>query len=115
MTTINTIDVEKGSIVLKLLGDKTRLSIVSLLMHDECCVCELVEILEMSQPSISQHVKKLKAAEIVKERRQGQWIFCRVNTESEIFSLVKSIMIHFPEQREKIKDLEIKGLRVCCN
>ncbi|WP_226036799.1 ArsR/SmtB family transcription factor [Aquibacillus saliphilus] len=115
MTTVNTIDVEKGSMVLKLLGDKTRLTIVSLLMYDECCVCELVEILEMSQPSVSQHMKKLKAAEIVKERRQGQWIFYRINNESEVYPLVKSIMTHFPEQREKIKGLELKGLRVCCN
>ncbi|MDL4841223.1 ArsR/SmtB family transcription factor [Aquibacillus rhizosphaerae] len=115
MTTINKLDVEHGSIVMKLLGDKTRLSIVCLLMHDECCVCELVEILQMSQPSISQHVKKLKAAEIVKERRQGQWIFYRINTDSQVYPLIESITSFFPEQQEKIIDLEKKGLRVCCD
>ncbi|MEQ6377651.1 metalloregulator ArsR/SmtB family transcription factor [Bacillaceae bacterium S4-13-58] len=114
METINQMNVEQGARLLKLLGDKTRLNIVSLLMHDECCVCELVEILKMSQPSISQHMAKLKNADVVKERRQGQWIFYRVNTDTEIYPLIKSIMTHFPEQREKIKELEQSGLRVCC-
>lgn len=114
METVHHMDVEQGAKLLKLLGDKTRLNMVSLLMHDECCVCELVEILQMSQPSISQHVAKLKNADIVKERRQGQWIFYRVNTESEVYPLIQSIMTHFPEQREKIKVLEQSGLRVCC-
>lgn len=114
MEAIRQMDVEQGAKLLKLLGDKTRLNIVSLLMHDECCVCELVEILQMSQPSISQHVAKLKNADVVKERRQGQWIFYRVNTESEVYSLIKSIMTHFPEQREKIRVLEQNGLRVFC-
>ncbi|MFD1638548.1 ArsR/SmtB family transcription factor [Evansella tamaricis] len=115
MTTLPMIDLDQGSKLLKLMGDKTRLTIVSLLMSDECCVCELVEILKMSQPSISQHVAKLKSFNIVTERRQGQWIFYRVNKDSEVFPLVESIVKHLPDQKERIQTLEIKGLRVCCN
>lgn len=51
--------------VLKLLGDKTRLSIVSLLSEKAFCVCELVEIYNMSQPAISQHLRKMRDLEIV--------------------------------------------------
>ncbi|RYG74314.1 ArsR family transcriptional regulator [Lentibacillus lipolyticus] len=42
-------NVETAVPVLKLLGDRTRLSVVLLLQHKQCCVCELVEALEMSQ------------------------------------------------------------------
>ncbi|SDZ11115.1 ArsR family transcriptional regulator [Evansella caseinilytica] len=115
MVTRMTLDMEQGAKLLKLLGDKTRLTIVSLLMQDECCVCELVEILKMSQPSISQHVAKLKSADMIKERRQGQWIFYRVNREAEVFPFVESIVSHLPDQREHIQELERSGLRVCCH
>ncbi|MBU9723743.1 MULTISPECIES: ArsR/SmtB family transcription factor [Bacillaceae] len=115
MTIGNKLDIDQGAKIVKILGDKTRLNIVSLLMHDECCVCELVELLEMSQPSISQHVAKLKTAGIVKERRQGQWIFYRVDPDSEAFPLVESIVQHFPNQKDRIRELEVKGLRVCCD
>ncbi|MDG5788011.1 metalloregulator ArsR/SmtB family transcription factor [Evansella sp. AB-P1] len=115
MTILNDVTLEQGAKILKLLGDKTRLNIVSILMHDECCVCELVEVLQMSQPSISQHVAKLKSAEIVKERRQGQWIFYRINESVSVYPLVKSIVNHFPDQQEVIRNLEKQGLRVCCD
>ncbi|ADU28559.1 ArsR/SmtB family transcription factor [Evansella cellulosilytica] len=115
MTILNKLDIEQGAKILKLLGDNTRLNIVTLLMEDECCVCELVEILQMSQPSISQHVAKLKSFNIITERRKGQWIFYKINTSAEIYPLIDSIVSHFPEQNDRIKALEEKGLRVCCN
>lgn len=62
----------------KALGDTSRLKLVRLLADDEYCVCELVEILGCSQPSVSQHLAKLKAAGVVRERRQGQWTYYRL-------------------------------------
>ncbi|WP_078592733.1 ArsR/SmtB family transcription factor [Evansella clarkii] len=112
--TIKPVQIEEASSLLKLLGDKTRLTIISLLLKDELCVCELVEILKMSQPGISQHIKKLKAMDLVKERRQGQWIFYRLNTEAELYPLLESVAAHLPDQGDKLKDLENNGLRVCC-
>ncbi|MFA9556579.1 ArsR/SmtB family transcription factor [Evansella sp. AB-rgal1] len=115
MTVLHEVSIEQGAQLLKLLGDKTRLTIVSILMYEECCVCELVEVLKMSQPSISQHIAKLKSAEIVKERRKGQWIFYRINKDSELFPLVESISTHIPDQKDQIKQLEVNGMRVCCD
>ncbi|MEH6857932.1 metalloregulator ArsR/SmtB family transcription factor, partial [Priestia megaterium] len=54
------VQVEKAVQILKLLGDKTRLSMMKLLQNNECCVCELVEIYKASQPAISQHLRKLR-------------------------------------------------------
>ncbi len=53
---------------LKLLGDKTRLSMLSLLKEREWCVCEFVELFDISQPAISQHLRKLKSKGLVKEQ-----------------------------------------------
>lgn len=65
----------------KALGEPTRLRIVRLLAERELCVCELEEIMEMSQPRISQHLKVLKHAGLVNERREAQKRMCSLNWE----------------------------------
>lgn len=108
-------DLKDTSNVLKLLGDKTRLSMVSMLDEQECCVCEFVEIFNMSQPSISQHLRKMRDLGIVKEQRIGQWVVYSLNTSSDYYALVKELLKHVPSQREKFQWLEEKGLRIICN
>lgn len=108
------IEVEKASMVLKLLGDKTRLSMMKLLEQNDCCVCEFVEIFDISQSAISQHLRKLKDIGLVKENRKGQWIFYSLNRESGAIKLVESILSFIPDQDERIKKLEKQGLRIIC-
>ncbi|QWU15568.1 ArsR family transcriptional regulator [Paenibacillus sophorae] len=68
---------------LKLLGDRTRLTILGLLKDKEWCVCDLVGILNMSQPGVSQHLRKLKAQGIVNETRRRQWVYYSLNVEDK--------------------------------
>lgn len=107
--------IEETATILKLLGDKTRLSMVGLLMHNDCCVCEFVELFNMSQPAISQHLRKLKDAGLVNEQRRGQWIFYSLNRENTYFPMVQDILKHVPDQKEKFIFLEQQGLRITCN
>jgi ArsR family transcriptional regulator, arsenate/arsenite/antimonite-responsive transcriptional repressor len=100
------LDINRASQLLKLLGDKTRLTIISILKIRECCVCELLEVFEMSQPSISQHLRKLKDLGLVREERRGQWIYYSLNSASDLYSLMEDILAHLPEQTEKIKQIE---------
>ncbi|MBE8167692.1 MAG: metalloregulator ArsR/SmtB family transcription factor [Shewanella sp.] len=67
----------------KALSDQTRLVCV-LLIHQqqELCVCELMVALEESQPKVSRHLALLKKQKILLDRRQGQWVFYRLNPES---------------------------------
>ncbi|MCC2493113.1 metalloregulator ArsR/SmtB family transcription factor [Bacillus cereus] len=89
-----TLEIEKVSSILKLLGDKTRLAIMRMVYEQEYCVCNFVDIFKMSQPSISQHVRKLKDAGLVKEERRGQWIYYSINIESEYYELVQDMIRH---------------------
>ncbi|WP_102027911.1 ArsR/SmtB family transcription factor [Salirhabdus sp. Marseille-P4669] len=112
--TTKQVEVEKAATTLKLLGDKTRLSMVHILVNHECCVCEFVELFQMSQPAISQHLRKLKDVGLVKETRRGQWVFYSINKQSDVYPLLQSILEHIPNPGFQLKELEKKGLRIIC-
>jgi ArsR family transcriptional regulator len=61
------------------LSDDTRLRIVDLLRDGERCVCELQDWLGMSQSALSFHLKTMKDAELLSDRRQGRWVYYRLN------------------------------------
>ena len=64
----------------KCLADETRLRCLLLIQHEgELCVCELTEALDESQPKVSRHLAQLRHCELLLDRRQGQWIFYRIN------------------------------------
>ncbi|NPV89518.1 MAG: winged helix-turn-helix transcriptional regulator [Firmicutes bacterium] len=69
------------AVCFKALGDETRLCIIRLLSEREMCVCELIDVLAMSQPAVSHHLKTLKQAEFVTDRREGKWIYYSLNRE----------------------------------
>ncbi len=108
------VEVTRASQLLKLLGDKTRLTIVSILKQRECCVCELLEVFDMSQPSISQHLRKLKDLGLVQEERRGQWIYYSLNQASDLYALLEDILVHVSDQTEKIKQIEKSNPTLRC-
>lgn len=48
-------------------------------LEQELCVCELVEALQESQPKISRHLAQLRQCGLLSDRRQGQWVYYRIN------------------------------------
>ena len=64
------------------LSDETRLEIVRLLSHGERCVCELQNVLEAAQSRLSFHLKTLKDAGLVSDRRDGRWIYYALNRDA---------------------------------
>lgn len=110
----STVEFERVANVLKLLGDKTRLTIVGILKQRECCVCEFLEVFDTSQPSISQHLRKLKDAGLIKEDRRGQWIYYSLNLQSDLHGLIEDILEHVPDQMEKISQIEKSNPTLRC-
>src|SRR6266480_7782852 len=64
------------------LSDETRLEIVGLLSHVERCVCELQDVLEAAQSRLSFHLKTLKDAGLVTDRREGRWVYYSLSREA---------------------------------
>lgn len=105
-------NVEKN---LKAIGEETRLKIISYLTIDSFCVCELVELLQMSQPSISQHLRRLRQTEIILEQRRGKWIFYSLNKEHEFYTLILHLTSMLPSKIENIQSFVVEGKRVLCD
>lgn len=105
---------EDAAVLFKLLGDKTRLTMVSLLSVDDVCVCEFVEIFQTSQPSVSQHLRKLRDKGLVKERKQGQWVFYSLNEESVHYDMALALTRELEDPKQKLDKIAADGLRVTC-
>jgi len=72
-------DLDERAAVLSLLGNSTRLRAFYVLDRlGECCVCDLAEILGVTQSAVSQHLSKFKAYGLVSARRDGQTLFYRI-------------------------------------
>lgn len=84
----------------KLLGDKTRLTMLALLKERALCVYEIVDLLETSQPNASQHLRKLKDAGLVMETRKGQWIYYSLSVDNK--PSIQAALSHIPSLKEKI-------------
>src|SRR6266513_1258465 len=70
--------------VAKALGDPVRLQLVDVLRRHagKVCVCELVPLFELSQPTVSHHLKVLREAGIVGSERRGLWAYYYVNRDA---------------------------------
>lgn len=66
--------------IFAVLGDRVRLRLACLLLVEKggLCVCELTDIVGESQPNVSRHLKLMKAAGLVEERREGRWVYYRL-------------------------------------
>lgn len=71
-------DSYKQARTLKAVADSTRLKIIKALSQEELCVCELMLLLNAQQSAVSHHLRILKDANLVLERRQGKWTFHRL-------------------------------------
>jgi ArsR family transcriptional regulator len=75
---------ERMASVAKALGDPVRMQLVDVLRKHagKVCVCELVPLFELSQPTVSHHLKVLREAGLVGSERRGLWAYYYVNPEA---------------------------------
>ena len=75
---------ERMAEVAKALGDPVRMQLVDVLRKHagKVCVCELVPLFDLSQPTVSHHLKKLRDAGIVGSEREGLWAYYYVKPEA---------------------------------
>ena len=85
---------EEFANLLKAVSDPTRLQILAMIAkadQKEACVCNLTTPLQLSQPTISHHLKKLSEVGLINRERRGTWVWYSLNSErwgqiAELFS-----------------------------
>jgi len=76
--------------VFKALADPTRLKILECIKDGEKCICEVIPYTGKSQPNVSQHLKVLKIAGLIDERREGTRILLKASNK-KIFDVIDSV------------------------
>src|SRR5215207_2797187 len=75
-------EIERSVRLFHALSDQTRLAILQRLRFGERCVCDLTDALDAAQSRLSFHLKVLKNAGLVTDRREGRWMYYTVNTDA---------------------------------
>jgi ArsR family transcriptional regulator len=92
----------------KALSDETRLRILSLLTADELCVCDLMEVLQLPQSTVSRHLAYLRNAGLVYDRRQGVWMYYRLTIpEGDPGLLIQGLPLVLPKTDTGCRDQEL--------
>ncbi len=81
----------KTPLLFHALSDPTRLELMKRLKGGEKCVCELTDVMQAAQSRLSFHLKVLKRAGLVRDRREGRWKYYSVNKEG--LSEVKNVVV----------------------
>ncbi|MFH1381975.1 MAG: metalloregulator ArsR/SmtB family transcription factor [Chloroflexota bacterium] len=109
---------------MKALSDETRLRILNLLMERECCVCEVMQVLNISQSRASRNLGILEKAGLLRSRRVGAWILYALDTEAgnryaaSVVSLLKDTLVRDDSlggDRERLKQAQRVGPSCVCN
>lgn len=83
----------------KIFSDKTRLKIVTILLKDELCVCDIATILGMSHSSISHQLRVLRQYKIVKNRKEGKVVYYSLD-DNHISNIVNQSIEHYIHKHE---------------
>jgi DNA-binding transcriptional ArsR family regulator len=83
---------EAKSKVFKALADPIRLRILGLLSFREMCVCEVMVALDLTQPNASHHLRILENVGLVKDRKEGKWVFYSI-ADPELFEAMRKLGI----------------------
>lgn len=80
----------------KIFGDSTRIKILYVLFESEMCVCDIAQLLNMTQSAISHQLRALKQSKLVKYRREGKTVFYSL-ADSHVRTIINQGMEHVAE------------------
>jgi ArsR family transcriptional regulator, arsenate/arsenite/antimonite-responsive transcriptional repressor len=103
VTTTAAKNLEQTLRLFRALGDETRLRLIERLRGGEQCVCDLTDELETGQSRLSFHLKTLKDAGIVTDRRQGRWVYYALRPG--VFEVLQDIVSELRPVRSSLRVL----------
>jgi ArsR family transcriptional regulator, arsenate/arsenite/antimonite-responsive transcriptional repressor len=68
--------------IFKALADDTRLKIIEMVSKETLCACDILEVFQITQPTLSYHMKQLVDADLVTGEKKGNWVHYSINTNT---------------------------------
>jgi ArsR family transcriptional regulator len=78
--------------VVKALSDENRMRIFCMLKERPLCVCEIYEVLDIALSTLSQHLKLMKSAGIIEDKKDGRWVIYSLNSENGLVTRVMDFL-----------------------
>jgi ArsR family transcriptional regulator len=102
MATSIALDTDRAVPLFHALSDQTRLYILERLRRGERCVCELTDALDAAQSRLSFHLRVLKDAGLVTDRREGRWMYYTINADAlaEVAELAQTLATPLPPRAD---------------
>ena len=102
----------------KIFADKNRLRILNLLQQRKMCVCELAFVLQVTQPSISRHLKRIKETGLIADEQDGFWTNYFLIKNSKADLILKSVKLFLKDDKVIKADLDrlkkADRTKLCC-
>ena len=95
------------TVIFKALADRNRFRIIKILQKRPLCVCEIREVLGISQPAVSRHLNILKNAGLIEDEKDGVWTNCRLSEiikNEPVSAILKYLESYGEEDRLIISD-----------
>lgn len=106
--------------VFKALSDPNRIRIMKMVVERELCMCELREILDLSNSTVSKHLTILRDAGLLLDSKDGKWVNFRLNDKSEhrfirsVISLMKNSFDDDEAMQEDLKKVrKVDRIKIC--
>lgn len=99
------LDLSRSARLFHALSDETRLAVLDMLRDGERCVCDLQGALDSAQSRLSFHLKVLREAGLVSDRKEGRWSYYRINQDAleAVHDLVRLIGTEGTGNRRSLK------------
>ncbi|HYV98411.1 MAG TPA: metalloregulator ArsR/SmtB family transcription factor [Gemmatimonadaceae bacterium] len=92
------------------LSDRTRLAVIDMLKDGERCVCEIQGELDATQSRLSFHLRVLKDAGLLLDRKEGRWNYYSLNADA-----VRELADAVDDLKPARRALPVRGARICCD
>jgi DNA-binding transcriptional ArsR family regulator len=116
---MNLSNLDSAVAVARALGHPARLRTVAALRTGELCVCQITEVLKLAPSTVSAHLKELKRAGLIAERKEGRWVYVRLTEDAIIRPVVDASLAAIEADAqladdarfvEELRDLPVEAL-----
>jgi ArsR family transcriptional regulator, arsenate/arsenite/antimonite-responsive transcriptional repressor len=94
--------------ITKALADGSRLRILMMLRRQELCVCQIVEVLQLANSTVSKHLSILHSARLIENRKEGRWVWYRLpdpkQVNLEVAQAIGYVVAHLSEDEQIARD-----------